>query len=64
MAQWMRRIGSREAMEKRQALRACGAINWELRHKVKFSDAARGRAHSLHCKCGRCAPGPNFLDPM
>ncbi len=57
---WLARIGSLEALEKRVALRLSGKINAPIARKVSFADMARfkmhGRAHSLHCQCDICVP--------
>lgn len=51
---WMRRIGSRAAHEKRVELRLAGVVNAPIRKTGDLNTL--GRPHSLYCKCEVCVP--------
>ena len=55
---WMKRIGSKQAMEKRQKLRMEGKLNVPIKVSRDHSGLEK---HSLYCKCERCIP-PEIQD--
>lgn len=58
---WLRRIGSAEAMEKRQEQRIAGKLNPQVKgpHGLGVLVGKRtgaGKKHSLTCECDKCIP--------
>jgi hypothetical protein len=51
--EWLKRIGSKEAMKNRQRLRLEGKLNAPIKSSHDLSGLDK---HSLHCKCERCIP--------
>jgi hypothetical protein len=61
--QWLARIGSKEAMEERQKLRAVGKLNPPIRGArglrnvvAKMGSAPTTEGHQWPCECAMCRP--------
>ncbi len=58
--QWLNRIGTKEAMEERHALRAAGKLNRPIKGVHGIRDIVHsmiyGKKHPLTCRCDECIP--------
>lgn len=58
--EWIRRIGSREALEERVRLRLAGQLNKRLSPPYGIHNFARAQqkkeAHKISCECPECMP--------
>lgn len=65
--EWMRRIGSKEAMRERQEERQAGLINQPIKGPRGLANCVHAMRktipHALDCRCATCEPQPVTVIP-